>query len=922
MSDQQDPLNLLRQHFPNPKPVTKAPMTVFGLIRNLFFVALFVGGAGAIYWGFHTSQPEYKWGQRLEEAQQLAKEGDPLAAAGVFAEVINSGYFTDQAKSGFERQLNPILQHADFEQRLRAYAFLGNHVGGADGFVPALYDRAVTQGLKEANELAEDQPEQALEVVKRLRIIRPGIKELPALDLKLLKRLVAKQPENTLRAVELALIYEQEENLEEAVKLLTPHRKKLGVTEGARLLGQLDLGNGNYEGAFQLLSPYVASKMKDLHRVEQSYTNTLDRVYREAIGHLQNGKASQDWYTRYDTASETEKANMVDEYTGAYLKNDARYQRALASFEKANEFVSVALDLGVAQLNRAQGIADQQARKEALSEARKTFLSIQSFAGRNNDYLLFMGQVNYWLGDSDEGRAQFEQLLAQTKRAFNIVIAVANTVREVGDVNWARELTEQAYTSTIKTAEMQNAARLRALMHKDTDDQIKWLELADPEAPDTIISLNTARGRKALEDDNNEEAARYFREAVRGYEKLPRNASTLNNKGLAYLDLYSVSGAAPEFMHGVELLDEAGKMSPDDAILIINSASAAMTAAFFEMLTNHYDFSVLKTRPDISMLSSLYENEAGRRQVHEQLRQSKLFKRAATQLDRSMVLSPKRVNSYVLSLEVKRSMRDLAGLQKLAQQIETAQPDVEVMRESFVDSYAADEDAAKTGARLRASLKEARKNLASLRDRKSRTAVYLRVQEIVRQNSLTLVDPATDITVSVAASRGLVQDVDNRATRGLLSQTLCLQAAHQLLKQHPSLVPLEKKTRNLLSPADFLTYLLEKGGEPARFLLGNAAAKEAAKVYQQIQDQFPDRPSPKSWAFVRHFDPGYAKGMVARMKQDEVSRLADELQYELMPYSASVALAQYYRSLATGDAAGAAAVYAAAINRGVPFPPR
>ncbi|MGB0583245.1 MAG: hypothetical protein ACPGVU_26470, partial [Limisphaerales bacterium] len=468
--------------------------------------------------------------------------------------------------------------------------------------------------------------------------------------------------------------------------------------------------------------------------------------------------------------------------------------------------------------------------------------------------------------------------------------------------------------------EMFRAARQRALMSKDTDDQIKWLELSDPAAPDTVISLNSARGRKAMEDDKKEEAAKFFRAAVRGYEKLPRNASTLNNKALAYQDLYSVSGSVSEFMHGVELMNEATKLSPEDAILTINSASVAFTAAYFELLTNHLDFGVLKSRPDIATVSLLFEDESGRKKVHDQLRESKTFKKAAIQLDRAMVLSPKRVNSYLLSLEVSRALRDLAALKKLSQQVTTAEPNVDLLKDSYLEAYAPDPDQAKTITGLRTSLVEVRRNLATIKDRKSPTGVMLRIHELSIQQGLVREGAEKDVAALVAASRRLVLDANNRSTRGHLSQVLSLKALRELLGQHKSLVPVEKQTRNLLSSANFLIHVLEQGGAPAKFVADNAAAKEASALYQQIQSQFPDRPSPQSWAFIRHFDSAYAEKMVPQLKADEVSTVADELRYRLVPYNASTVLTQYHRTLATGDAVAAKALYAAAIKRGVPLP--
>ena len=86
---------------------------------------------------------------------------------------------------------------------------------------------------------------------------------------------------------------------------------------------------------------------------------------------------------------------------------------------------------------------DPAARKAELEAAEKTFLAIRGMAGDTDEYRLFLGQVYYWLGRLEEGRALFEELLAANERSYGTLMAVSSTLREVGEDSLARQFTEE-----------------------------------------------------------------------------------------------------------------------------------------------------------------------------------------------------------------------------------------------------------------------------------------------------------------------------------------------------------------------------------------------------------------------------------------------------------------------------------------------
>src|SRR5262249_6034496 len=232
---------------------------------------------------------------------------------------------------------------------------------------------------------------------------------------------------------ELAVMYEEQKQLDSSYELLTPYRKQLGATEGARILGQHLLEQGQSEDAYGLLYPYVQARLAKLRAVERSYTNTMATVYRRSLEDLNAGRGDRSFYDAYKTASKAEKEALVDGYIQKRMESDPAFKRAVAELTAANKIIHVTLDLGMVQLNRAQNLSDPGARKAELEAAEKTFLAIRGLAGGTDEYRLFLGQVYYWLGKSKEGGELFAQLLEAHKRAYSVLVQLARVLREVGE---------------------------------------------------------------------------------------------------------------------------------------------------------------------------------------------------------------------------------------------------------------------------------------------------------------------------------------------------------------------------------------------------------------------------------------------------------------------------------------------------------
>src|SRR6185436_2945416 len=125
-------------------------------------------------------------------------------------------------------------------------------VGGAfrmlTGPAKDLIPDAFKRGLTLVEKFSTKDPENGLTILEDVAPLDPKSEQVAPLRLDLLKRSVAAHSDNTNRLVELALVYEAGEKMDECKKLLLPRRDKLGSTEGARILGQQLMQEGDYEG--------------------------------------------------------------------------------------------------------------------------------------------------------------------------------------------------------------------------------------------------------------------------------------------------------------------------------------------------------------------------------------------------------------------------------------------------------------------------------------------------------------------------------------------------------------------------------------------------------------------------------------------------------------------------------------------------
>lgn len=899
--------------------IGKEKLSGFARGWNIAILCLAILGGGWVAQNSYTSSPKFHAGQQLAKAAAALEAGNDLEAARLYKTVATGGARESEGRAGLQQALDRCLDSNSPETLQKAFELIDRLPANLQS--PPLVPDAFDRGIKHVERIGTSDPDAALDLLAAVRLIDPTNAAARPLEVGYLTTVLAANPHRTNRAVELALIHEADQDWDACVRVLEPVRDGLDSTEGARILGQHLLRQGENEAAYALLRPYVEARLEQLRSVEQNYTNAVAASYRRALDHLNDGRAPKSFYTAYDQASEAEQEALVDGFISDWMERDAAYQRALEQLHAAGRIVHVTLDLGIVQLNRAQSLRDPAARKAELEAAEKTFLAIRGMAGDTDEYRLFLGQVYYWLGRLEEGRALFEELLAANERSYGTLMAVSSTLREVGEDSLARQFTEEAYATAQTDQERYGAASLRARTQKDTEDQIAWLEKSDPAAVDIQISLNAARGEKALSDGQRDLAADLLRKAIAGYERLPKNSASLNNCGLVYFDLYGVTGNLKDHDRGLALLDEAVAMEPGNSVLLVNTASQLIDRAYMDTVGDTIRFGVIKAAPDRTMLSHLYGNEQEREQVYQRLRANEHMKKGLAYLDKVMLLAPRNPSPYWMAVSQYGAFRDLDQLKQLQQRLQATSPDLDHILQSTRDAYAGVKD----DERREQLEREIARHVALLTQPEVTghppTELFVKTElNGLRQGAFAVGLP-TDTANLLAEARSLYRAHPGTGTRSRMISALLLRAHEQLSQANTQYAALAESTRRSLSPRYLMTQLILFDHPAVRPLREMPEFREAAALVQEGCARFPTSPDATDWVLLNAITPAEAERLRPAVAANEAGRLRDQLQGQLNPASVSAIVEEACVRQFTGDAAGARDVCEQAIKDGLPLPP-
>jgi tetratricopeptide (TPR) repeat protein len=902
-----------------PDPFWKKSPSLRVKIGSLLLL-LFLGGA--LIHHHYSSSSERRTREAFRQAENAFRLGDLAGAAASCLQLAEEGPQAEEARQYLKRALELCLAHPEPDQVEAGLKLIANLPIQLN--VPApLLTNLMERGAGAVERFSTNNPDAALRILHQLQaLVGPaGATALKPFEVEVLKPMVNAHPEDTNRVMELAQAYEEVGRLGECVPLLRPYQDQLGSTEGARILGRALIGERKYDRAINLLDAYVRPRLPGLPAIEGSVTNAIEAAYRRAYHDFNAGHVDPAFLKAYRRADKQLQSAMYDQFIDRYTRDDAALQRALADGRAANRTVQAALDLGMARAYHSRTQADPVARKSELSTAESDFLAVRARAGNWDVFRLSLGQIEYWLGKPGEGQQLFDELLIAQRRAPAALLTVSSTLRDLGEENQARALAEEAYRTSSTDPERFAAAWLRVHLRQDLEEELVWLGKCDPQNPEVIVELNTARGNAALREGDRARAAQFLRQAIASYEKMPRTSPTLNNWSLACLNLYHATGDIEDYNRALALLEEGITLSPAESVQLLNIAHLQATRACMDVAGQSIRFDLLQAEPDAAMLLCLCANDAERLRLLENLRQDEYMKKALANIDQALQLAPKNPMLYSLGLRLRGAFHDLAGLQTLRQRLEAANPDLAELLRSSRDAY----DAVKDKDRLDRIQKDIRQYEDLLQAPAVKalpaTAEFAEITlNNLRQNA-GLKGASVDGAAIQADALALCQKHPTGGTLAAAASACFFRAHDQLKQQNADYARLAEISRRALTPRELITLLLEQENALASLIRQNTNMTKALELVKETGRRFPSTRGVDEWALFRTLDPAETALIRQQIEEDKPGRIVDEMQFKLNPLSAAAVLRQYWTARMTGNPSGATQIYQRAVRDGVPLAP-
>ena len=792
----------------------RQPISTFSRLWNYVLVSCLLVIVGARVWSSYTNSPDYIASQKLAKAGRLVESGELVEAAQLYREVaLGSTSHTVAAREEFGTLLNGLGSEAAPAQVAEVLQIAVEMYGQDERSVDA--EAVLKVGTELANKLEPADPRGALSVLNSIVSLDPAPDKLNAKRQQLLETIVQQEPEDPDAASQLALLYEAQGEMEKCEQLLAPHSERLGTLEGARILGQILSGRGEFDEAVALLLPYTEARLEKLHAAEKALEDVISEAQERIFAEIQNGEAPEAFYERGQNVSEDERNAMVWEYIQAKMRGNPLIEQRRQALLQEVPVVSVALDLGISLLQRAQGLADPDARRTQLEKAEQIFLAVRGMAGESDEYRLALGQVYYWLGKHEEGRELFNSLLDSNDRKFELLMAVSNSLRDVGATSESRELSEEAYNKAEEEEKRFEAASLRALTPLDLDDRIEWLGRANQAEPYIRAELSSAMASQAIRDGNNDQAVKHLKTTIDIYAAQPENEAVLNNAAGAYFSLFQLTGDLAALDDGTARIEKALALDPSDSILLGNAAAAVLEGGIREIVGDAIDLKLLKSPAYIGLIPYLYDGQEGRQPYVDQVKTNPRVKKARSYLERALVLAPKRVNAYTKLVSLHEFTRDVKALSDLLKRIEQSGLDLADEVRSMQEYYEGKDDDTNRQS-VDSAIARSEEILSAASTRKDATFAVAATSLVGQMISGSALGREVDPSQIVELAEQAYGAAPSGPTRSTLLFGLCFRAGRTLAEQEPAYAEMLSTTERSLGHTYLLPVALSGEGLSSR----------------------------------------------------------------------------------------------------------
>ena len=875
--------------------IGKEPLSILAKAWNCLVAILLISCIGSLIFNRTYNSPIAKADRKISKADQALEAGELLEAANDYRAVAFGG--TDRA-SVARKRLVTMHEHEKVQSaELGAIAaILKIEIACRKEINNDAAGKAIFEaGMDLVARRGSDNPEGANNI---LSTIEPVVFDDQAFNQKkfeILDQLVRQQPENVAYVGDFATALEGLGRIEECEPLLAKHEDNLGETEGARILGQIRAGQGRLDEAEALLDAYCENRIIELKKSESKFERIYQSKWDFFLKRLSAGDADKSFYTRYDSASEAKQNEMVDTYIAKKIKNDPQYTSARDEFTQATKIVPVAIDLGVIKLQLAQKMADPGRKESKLKRVEEIFTSVQNLAGESNEFRLYMGQVNYWLGKFDEGKKQFDELLSSSNRSYEMLIAVSSVVREVGRTSEARALAEEAYKNGNTDADKHDAASMRAAMAVEQADQLKWLERTDLSVGHHRAAFEKAKGNVALTEGNYEEAEKLLRKSVESYDSGLESLVTLNNSGLSCITLYSITKDKNDLNEGIRRLEKAISLNPADSIVLRNSAASISIAAYSDIVDDKIDMKLLHLSNPEDVISYLYNTEKERETLAEKLTNHIGFKKSLELYRKAMLLAPKNVKIYQDLANMLNDVKNKEELVEVLEKMKANSPETD--QGLIIDFYAGKGD-------------ETYREIYQARiDHLKKTLKTLEPGSLTYACAVgTLVDTLISAAplMDVSEIRELLDEAQTAHDATPSSSTYAMLFQIHLVNAHFELMESNDDYRTFAGKAErylpFPTIVVWCASNPKYkdSILANPNFQKARTVNDAANQGYSNSGTGLDWAMERFADPAKAEAYAKKIAEKNPLDIYRDIVLLANPASVSIAVDRYFRQTAVG----------------------
>ena len=295
----------------------RVPLSPLARAWNMVVLFSFLGILGGWAWHGYTHSEKYLARQQMEEADHLAEAGQVGKAARIYL-VIAAGT-TEHATAATEKIGGLLGDPAMKAPRRKPRRPSMSPSRWRDATQPCIPTCSSVPTLWSAS-MSKRTRGGAVLVLDAIAPIAPDKQALLVRQQMLLEKVVAAEPGDVDTAVKLAVVYEGQGQPTKCEKLLAPNREKLGLGEGARVLGLVYAQQGKLDDAYALLAPYTEHHLKEMHDAEQALHETVNAAQENYFQQLKSNKAPGFDYNALKRASVDQQKAMVDAWMSEKLR--------------------------------------------------------------------------------------------------------------------------------------------------------------------------------------------------------------------------------------------------------------------------------------------------------------------------------------------------------------------------------------------------------------------------------------------------------------------------------------------------------------------------------------------------------------------------------------------------------------------------